>query len=131
MAEHPHNELVRKVMQAGSANDAATLQQLLTRDCVVHQPGNHPLAGEHKGVDAVVDHVRRMHEETGRTVRAEPRHLFLDGRGHMIVVYRLTADRKGRRHDAISAAHVTIVGDRIADIEVYEQDQDLTDQFWS
>jgi ketosteroid isomerase-like protein len=108
----------------------ATLQQLFTRDCVVHQPGSHPLAGERKGVEAVLDLVRRMREETGGTVRAEPQQFFSDGRGHMIAVYRLTADRKGRRHDAVAAALFTMVGDRIANIEVFEQDQDQTNQFW-
>jgi len=130
MAEQPHTELGRKVMQAGSAGDMAALQQLLTRDCVVHQPGDHPLAGDHKGVDAVLELVRRMHEETGGTVHAEPQQFFHDGRGHMIAVYRLTADRKGRRRDAVAAAILTMVGDRIANIEVFEQDQDQTNQFW-
>jgi ketosteroid isomerase-like protein len=51
MAEHPHIALVRRNIQAMSAGDDATLQQLYTRDCVVHLPGNHPLAGEHKALD--------------------------------------------------------------------------------
>jgi ketosteroid isomerase-like protein len=117
-------------MQAGSERDTATLQQLFTRDCVVHMPGSHPLAGEHKGLDAVLDLVRRMHEETNG-VSAEPQQLFVDDRGHAIGMYRFTAERRGRRHDVVSAAHFTFVGDRIAGIEVYEQDLDGMNQFWS
>src|SRR5215813_15580323 len=130
MDEHPNIQTVRKVIQAGSTGDWATLQQLLTRDCVLHLPGTHPHAGEHKGLDALLDTVRRRREETNETLRVEPQQLFLDGRGHLITVHRLMAERRGRRHDVVSAAHWTFVGDRIAGIEVYEQDLDQTNQFW-
>jgi uncharacterized protein len=131
MAEHPHVELVRKTMQTGSTDDSATMQQLYARDCVVHLPGSHPHAGEHKGVDAVLDTARRMREETNGTLRFEPQQIFLDGRGHVIAVRRMTAERRGRRYDAVGAVHFTIVGERIAGIEVYEQDLDQANRFWS
>jgi len=118
-------------MEAFSSGDNATLQQLYARDCVAHLPGNHPLAGEHKGHDAVADTARRMREETNGTMRIEPQQLFHDGRGHVIALRRMTAERKGRRHDAVGAVHFTIIGDRIAAIEVYEQDLDQANQFWS
>jgi uncharacterized protein len=131
MAEHQHIQLARRAMEAISAGDTATMQQLYTWDCVVHLPGSHPLAGEHKGGDTMLDTARRMREETNGTLRFEPQQLFVDGRGHVIAVRRMTAERRGRRHDAVSAAHFTIVGDRIAGIEVYEQDLDRVNQFWS
>lgn len=131
MAEHQHIQTVRKLMQAMSSGDNATLQQLLTRDCVVHLPGSHQLAGEHKGLDAALDTARRMREETNGTLRVEPQQLFHDGRGHVISVRRQTAERRGRRRDVVGAAHFTIVGDRIAAIEIYEEDLDQTNQFWS
>jgi uncharacterized protein len=130
MAEHQHIQLVRRAMEAMSAGDTATLQQVLTRDCVAHLPGNHPLAGEHKGLDALLGNARRMREETNGTLRIEPQQLFLDGRGHVIALRRMTAERRGRRHDLVGATHFTIVGDRIAGIEVYEQDLDKANQLW-
>ena len=131
MAEHPNIQTVRRAMQAASAGDIATLQQLLTRDCVVHLPGSHPHAGEHKGQDAVLDNARQMMEETGGTLRFEPQQLFIDGRGHVIALRRLTAERRGRHHDMIGAVHFTIVGDRVASMEVYEQDLDRASQIWA
>jgi len=131
MAEHPHVALVRRIQQAMSAGDLATLEQMYTRDCVVYLPGDHPLAGEHKGRDAVLNVARRMHEETKGTLRLEPPQLFTDGRGHVIVLNRLTAERRGRRHDAARAVNFTIVGDQIAAIEVYEPDLDHANQFWA
>jgi uncharacterized protein len=131
MAEHPHIGIVRRAMRAASAGDMAELQQLFTRDCVVHMPGGHSLAGEHKGLDATLDLVRRMREGTGETMRVEPQQLFADGRGHVIGLYRFTADRKGHRRDMVSATICTIVGDRIAGAEGFEQDLDQLDGFWA
>ena len=131
MAEHQHIQMVRKALQAVSAGDTATIQQLLTRDCVIYLPGSHQFAGEHKGLDAALDIGRRLGEETGGTMRVEPQQLFRDGRGHVIAVRRFTAERGGRRRDSVGAMHFTIVGDRIAGMEVHELDLDESDQFWS
>ena len=131
MAEHPHIEVLRRVMQALSQGDMDALQQLWTRDFVLHVPGDNPLAGEHKGPEAAVDLNRRMRQETNGTLRWEPQQMFVDGRGHVIGTRRLTAERRGRRFDAVGAVICTFVGDRMASAEVFEQDLDAADQFWS
>jgi ketosteroid isomerase-like protein len=130
MAEHPHVEILRRAWQALSQGDAQALQQLFTRDCVLHIPGDHPLAGEHKGIDAVLDTYRRMREETGGTMRWEPQRLFLDGRGHVVGMRRFIADRQGRRFDAPGAVVCTLVGDRLASVEMFEEDIDRFTDFW-
>ena len=131
MAEHPHIEIVRRLMRAASAGDTAALQLLFTRDCVVHLPGSHSLAGEHKGLDAALDTLRRIREATDGTMHIEPQQMFLDGRGHVIGVRRFMADRRGRRRDAVGAVICTVVGDRVASLEVFEQDLDQTNEFWA
>ena len=69
--------------------------------------------------------------ETGETARSEPQQLFHDGHGHVIAVRRLTAERRGRRRDVVGAALFTIIDNRIASVEIFEQDLDETDQFWT
>jgi len=131
MAEHPHIDIVRRALRAVAVGDTAALQQLLTRDCVVYLPGSHPLAGERKGIDAALDLVRRMREETDGTMRFEPQQVFVDGRGHVIAVRRFMADRRGRRRDMVGAVLCTIMGDRVASAEAFEPDLDQTDEFWA
>jgi uncharacterized protein len=130
MAEHPHIDVLRRGWQALSQGDMRALQQIFTRDCVLHMPGEHALAGEHKGVEAVLDTYRRMREETGGTMRWEPQQVFVDGRGHIIGVRRFVADRKGRHYDAMGAVICTLVGDRVASVEIFEQDLDRFSDFW-
>jgi len=131
MAEHPHIDIVGRALRAVSVGDTAALQQLLTRDCVIHLPGSHPLAGEHKGVDAALDLVRRMREETDNTIRFEPQQMFVDGHGHVIGVRRFMADRRGRSRDMVGAVLCTVIGDRVASAEAFESDLDQTDEFWA
>jgi hypothetical protein len=61
----------------------------------------------------------------------ELQQLLLDSRGHVIAVSRVTAEHNGRRHHTARAARYSIVGDRIADIEVYEPGLDQANQFWA
>lgn len=131
MAEHPHIELVRKAYRAGSAGDEAALRELYAEDCVLRRPGSHPLAGEHRGIDVMLDNLRRTHEETKQTMHYEAQQLFADGRGRVIAVHRFTADRKGHRRDTAGAALFTIVGDRIASAEVFDQDLEQISRFWT
>ena len=64
MAEHPHAALVRKGFEAFSRGDMDTLRELIAKDATHHVPGNHPLSGDFKGQDAIMDMYRRLGEET-------------------------------------------------------------------
>ena len=49
----------------------------------------------------------------------------------MIGTRRLTGERRGRRFDAVGAVIGTVVGGRLASVEVFEQDLDAANHFWS
>lgn len=131
MAEHPHVALVNKGYAAFTRGDFATLQEIFARDIVHHEPGNGPLAGDYKGVDAVL----AMYGELGRlsegTLQVELQHCFTDGAGHVIAVHRSTAQRAGRTFDGLSALSFTIVGEKVVDIASLEEDIESVDAFWS
>lgn len=131
MATHPDTELVRRGYDAFTRGDMAALGSLMTGDCTHHAPGTHALAGHFKGRDTVLEMYRRMHEETGGTIRVELDTVMADGRGHCISVHRFSAARQGRAIDARGALFFTIVGGKFTDIDECLEDIDASDAFWS
>lgn len=131
MREHPHCALVRKGYDAFSRGDMDALASLMTEDVTHHVPGDNPLSGHHKGREACVDLYRRLHEETAGTLRVDLEALLVDGRGHVIAVHQLRADRKDRGLEIREGLFFTIVGDKISDIDECTEDIKETDAFWS
>lgn len=131
MAEHPHAALVRKGYEAFSRGDMDTLRGLMTGDCAHHAPGSNTVSGDYKGIDAVLGYYAKLAEETAGTFRVELQHLFADGRGHVMSVHRSTAERGGKRLDAMGGIMFRIVGDKITDLDQCAEDLDAEDAFWS
>ncbi|KUN33778.1 SnoaL-like polyketide cyclase [Streptomyces longwoodensis] len=131
MAEHPHAALVRKGYDAFQRGDMDTMRGLMTGDCTHHVPGSHPLSGDHKGIDAVLDHYGRLGSETDGSFRVELRDVLVDGRGHAVSVHRFTADRGGRHVDAMGGIVFRIVGEKITDLDECVADIEQIDAFWA
>ncbi|WP_369255360.1 nuclear transport factor 2 family protein [Streptomyces sp. R35] len=131
MAEHPHAALVRKGYDAFSRGDMDTLRSLMSSDATHHVPGSHPLSGDFKGQDAVLDMYRRLYEETDGTMSVELRNVLVDGRGHAVAVHHYTAERQGRRIDENGSIVFRIVGDKITDLDECVEDIDKGNAFWS
>ncbi|WP_371671590.1 nuclear transport factor 2 family protein [Streptomyces sp. NBC_00289] len=131
MAEHPHAALVRKGYEAFSRGDMDTLRGLMTADATHHVPGSHPLSGDFKGQDAMIDMYGRLFSETGGTLRVDVRQVLVDGRGHAVAVHRFSAERQGKRMDETGCIVFRIVGDKISDLDECVADIDATNEFWS
>ncbi|MFH0518245.1 nuclear transport factor 2 family protein [Streptomyces sp. M41] len=131
MAEHPHAQLVRRGYEAFERGDMDALRELMASDCTHHVPGSHPLSGDFKGVDAIVDMYGRLAAETNGTMRAELRSLLVDGRGHVVAVHHFSADRNGKHIDDEGAIIFRIVGDKATDLDECVEDIDRADEFWS
>ncbi|MBC9726788.1 nuclear transport factor 2 family protein [Streptomyces sp. TRM68367] len=131
MAEHPHAQIVRKGYEAFVRGDMDSLRGLMTGDCAHHVPGSHPLSGDFKGQDAIVDMYRRLFEETAGTIQVDLRNILVDGRGHAVSVHRFTAERGGKRLDETGALVFRIVGDKLTDIDECVEDIDSSNEFWT
>jgi hypothetical protein len=131
MAEHPHAELVRKGYEAFQRGDMDTLRTLLSGDATHHVPGNHPLSGDFKGQDSIIDLYRRLNEETNGTLRVELRQVLVDGRGHAVGIHRFTAERGGKQLDENGAIVFRIVGDKATDLDECIEDIERANAFWS
>lgn len=131
MAEHPHAALVRRGYEAFSRGDMDTLRELTASDATHHVPGSHPLSGDFKGQDAILDMYRRLGEETGGTMRVELIGICVDGRGHAVGMSRFTAERNGKRLDDTGCIIFRIVGDKITDLDECVEDIEANNAFWS
>ncbi|WP_031476900.1 nuclear transport factor 2 family protein [Streptomyces bicolor] len=131
MAEHPHAQLVRKGYEAFSRGDLDALSGLLAGDCTYHFPGSNPLSGDYKGRDAILDVLRRFFEETNGTLKADLRHVLVDGRGHAVSLHHSTAERRGKRVELEGGIVFRIVGDKATDLDECFDDLDALDDFWS
>ncbi len=131
MAEHPHAALVRRGYDAFSRGDMDTLRGLMSGDATHHVPGSHPLSGDFKGQDSILDMYRRLSEETNGTFTVELRHVLVDGRGHAVSLHHLTAERDGKRLDETGGIVFRIVGDKITDLDECIEDIDTANDFWS
>ncbi|GAA1246382.1 nuclear transport factor 2 family protein [Kitasatospora nipponensis] len=131
MAEHPHAALIRKGYAAFSRGDMDTLRGMMTSDCTQHVPGNHPLAGDFKGVDAVLGYYGRLAAETNGSFRVELQQVFVDGRGHVMAVHRVNGERAGRTLDLAGGIVFRIVGEKITDLDECLEDMTAADDFWA
>jgi ketosteroid isomerase-like protein len=131
MAEHPHAALVRKGYEAFQRGDMDTLRGLISGDAAHHVPGDHPLSGDYKGQDAIIDMYRRLNEETNGTLRVELLQVLVDGRGHAVTLHRSTAQRGGKQLDENGGIIFRIVGDKVTDLDECIEDIERSNAFWS
>jgi ketosteroid isomerase-like protein len=131
MAEHPHAALVRRAYEAFSRGDFDTLRQLIAGDAAHHVPGSHPLSGDFKGLDNIIQMYQRLDEETQGTMQVELRQVLVDGRGHAVTLHRFTAERQGRKLDETAGIVFRIVGEKVTDLDECTEDIDKVNEFWS
>ncbi|MEU6687873.1 nuclear transport factor 2 family protein [Streptomyces sp. NPDC046832] len=131
MAEHPHAALVRKGFEAFFRGDMDTLRGLIAADATHHVPGDHPLSGDFKGLDSIIEMYERLGAETKGTMRAELIGIAVDGRGHAVGMARFTAERNGKSLDDTGCIVFRIVGDKVTDLDECVEDIEKSNAFWS
>ncbi|MGV9452869.1 nuclear transport factor 2 family protein [Streptomyces sp. NPDC003635] len=131
MAEHPHAQLVRKGYEAFQRGDMDALRGLMASDCTQHVPGSHPLSGDYKGQDAIIEMYGRLYEETAGSMNVDLLNIMVDGRGHAVAVHHFTAQRKGKSIAENACIVFRIVGDKATDLDECVSDIDKANDFWS
>ena len=58
--EHPNATAYRQAAAAFRANDLAAIDLLVDHDVVWHVPGTHPLAGDLRGREALINFLRQL-----------------------------------------------------------------------
>jgi ketosteroid isomerase-like protein len=91
--------LVRTGYDAFSRGDMDTLRDLFADDIVWHAPGRNPLAGDHRGIDAVLGYFGQTMELTGGTFQVEVHDVVANDQ-HGVGLHVATGQRDGKSlHD--------------------------------
>lgn len=127
---HPNVERLRAFLDAYAANDVEALRSALADDAVWHVGGTHPLSGDYRGADAIVDYFGRVGQETDGGLRLEPLEVLAnDTRGAAFL--RVTGSRGGRTLDVTMAEALEFDdAGRIREFWAHATDQAAIDEFW-
>jgi ketosteroid isomerase-like protein len=122
-------ETVRRFYAAGPSADDSERRGFFAEDAVWHVPGDNPVSGAYRGVDAIAnDMVRRMQPLDGW--RIEPRDIMAN-EDLVVATVRLTGERRGMTIDT-PGAHVFRFDEegRIVEAWGFTADQARLDAFF-
>jgi ketosteroid isomerase-like protein len=126
---HPDEELVRRGYDAFSRGDMETLREVFHPDLVWHSPGRNQLAGDHRGVEAVLGFFGRTMELTGGTFRVEV-HDVVASDEHVVGLNSVAAQRGGKTLNGRNALVFHVRDGRATEVWQFWEDQYAADEFF-
>jgi uncharacterized protein len=127
---HPNEDLIRRGYDAFARGDTETLREMFDPGIVWHFPGRSLLAGDHRGVDAVLGFFGRTMELTDGTFRAELHDVVADDE-HTVGLHLATGEREGRTLADREVLVVHIRDGKIIEVWQHLEDQYTYDEFFS
>ena len=115
-------------MYAGGSIDSVL--ELLTEDIVWHVPGTSPIAGDHRGGQAVAAYFERRRQLAHATMRMLPGPLLADGDA-VVQLVDGSAELGGERVYWRTAGVYRIRAERVAEVWLVPLDLRLFDRLWS
>jgi ketosteroid isomerase-like protein len=130
VAEHPNVQRIREALDAYNAGDLERMREFIAEDIVWHVGGDHPLSGDYRGVDAVLDYYARVKEQTGGTLTLEPVDVLANDE-HGGIFMRVRGERDGKTIDVELAEALTFdEHGRWAEYWALADEQETVDGFW-
>jgi ketosteroid isomerase-like protein len=126
---HPNEELVRRGYDAFGRGDMETLREVFHPDLVWHSPGHNQLAGDHRGVEAVLGFFGRTMELTGGTFRVEVHDVVASDK-HVVGLNSVAAQRDGKTLNGRNALVFHVRDGRATEIWQFWEDQYAADEFF-
>ena len=126
---HPDEELVRRGYDAFSRGDMETLREVFHPKLVWHSPGRNQLAGDHRGVEAVLGFFGRTMELTGGTFRVEV-HDVVASDEHVVGLNSVAAQRDGKTLNGRNALVFHVRDGRATEVWQFWEDQYAADEFF-
>ena len=129
MSQHPNAILIRDVLRAVARGEIEMVKRLCADGIVWHGTGRTPWAGDHEGIDAVLDHLGRVGEAAD---------VFDADLGDLLVseeraatVMQVSARRGDRRLEVQFMILYRIAGGKVAEVWSAPLDPHATDAFWA
>jgi ketosteroid isomerase-like protein len=128
---HANEDLVRQGYKAFGEGDMDTLRSMFAPDAVHVAPGNNPLAGEYKGVDAILGHYGDLFELSDGTFTAELESMKVEGDDTVVATHRNQARRGDKTLDEDETLTFTISGGKFTRLVENRSTQASYDAFWT
>jgi ketosteroid isomerase-like protein len=114
---------------AGGTADA--LHEVLTDDILWVVPGANAIAGEYRGIDAVLDYFARRRDLADRTFRMHPGDVLVGQDGHVAVLTDGTATIDGVDHRWSTVGLYRLRGERVCACWLLPLDAAAFDAIWA
>ena len=116
MSEHPNVTTVNRMAEAISTQDQATLAEVLSPDLKFHLRGPYPKAGDHVGVDGLLDVLGSMFELTAGDIEIEQKFCVAAGDDWAAEWEHASLGRNGDRLESDNSFVYRFEGGRIAEM---------------
>jgi ketosteroid isomerase-like protein len=113
-----------------AGGESAPLRKLLEEDVEWHVPGASAIAGDYRGIEAVLEYFDKRRELSGQTFRMSPREV-LAGDEHVAVITDGTVTLDGLERSWATVGLYRLRGDRIAACWLLPLDPVAFDAIWS
>ncbi len=123
--------VVESAYDALNTGDIDALRKLFHEHASWHTPGLSPIAGNHRGRDAVCTQFRRYRGETGGTFRANLLNVLEGEDGRVVSVHHNCAERPGRQLDVLCCIVFELEKGRVLIGREHFYDLYAWDIFWS
>jgi ketosteroid isomerase-like protein len=130
-SRNQNSELVRRGYAAFNTGDMDTLALIIDESCTWHTPGKSPMAGDHKGHEAIFGQFGRMGGETHGTFKAKLLHVTESEDGFVVGVHQNTGERNGKRLDVLCCIVFDIRNGKLMDARDHFYDLYAWDNFWA
>jgi len=113
-------DVIGRFFAAVLGGDAATLKELVSPECVVHEPADLPYGGEYVGVDGLLTMFGAVTRDLEFSVEGQPEFMPVGG-GRVVVRMQATfVARASGRTAAFPVTEIyTVTDGQIVDIDVY------------
>ena len=129
MAEHSNAEPIRRAFDAFARGDMGAMRSLVAEDTLWHIPGRGPLAGDHRGRDAVFEMFGRLVQASEGTFNQQLLDV-LSSEQRVVALTHATARRGDRNYDSQDAWLFQLRDGQIAEAWWRPWDLYAADEFW-